>query len=180
MRGENNLIENKTERVLYSRETIQKKVKEMGNKLGEIYKGKNLVVVSLLKGSFIFTADLTREMDIPLEVEFMTTESYGSGEYSSGNVKILQDIRGDIEGKNVLIVDDIIDTGNTLVKVIEHLKKKNPSSIEVCVMLDKPSRRQIDISPDYVGYVIPDVFIVGYGLNYGDYYRNTPYIFTFE
>ncbi len=174
------MIENKKEKVLYSRETIQKRVKEMGNELGEIYKGKNLVVVSLLKGSFVFTADLTREMDIPLEVEFMTTESYGSNEFSSGDVKILQDIRGEIEGKNVLIVDDIIDTGNTLVKVIEHLKKKNPSSIKVCVMLDKPSRRQIDISPDYVGYEIPDVFIVGYGLNYGDYYRNTPYIFTFE
>lgn len=180
MRGENNLIENKKEKILYGRETIQKRVKEMGYELGEIYRGKNLVVVSLLKGAFVFTADLTREMDIPLEVEFMTTASYGNNEFSSGDVKILQDISGDIEGKHVLIVDDIIDTGNTLVRVIEHLQKKNPSSIKVCVMLDKPSRRQIDITPDYVGYEIPDVFIVGYGLNYGNYYRNTPYIFTFE
>ena len=174
------MIDNKKEKVLYARETIQKRVEEMGKELGEIYKGKNLVVVSLLKGSFVFTADLTREMDIPLEVEFMTTASYGNSEISSGDVEILQDIRADIEGKHVLIVDDIIDTGHTLVRVIEHLQKKNPTSIKVCVMLDKPSRRQIDISPDYVGYEIPDVFIVGYGLNYGNYYRNTPYIFTFE
>jgi len=180
VRGENNLIENKKEKILYSREMIQKRVKEMGIELGGFYSGKDLVVISLLKGSFVFTADLTREMDIPLEVEFMTTASYGNNEFSSGEVKILQDVRGDIEGKDVLIVDDIIDTGHTLSKVIEHLEKKNPSSIKVCVMLDKPSRRQIEIIPDYVGYEIPDVFIVGYGLNYGNYYRNTPYIFTFE
>jgi len=174
------LIDNKKEKVLYERETIKKRVGELGKELGKNYKGKDLVVVSLLKGSFVFTADLTREMDIPLEVDFMTTASYGNSEISSGDVKILQDIRSDIEGKDVLIVDDIIDTGHTIVRVIDHLKEKKPNSIKVCVMLDKPSRRQIDISPDYVGYEIPDVFIVGYGLNYGKYYRNTPYIFTFE
>ncbi len=174
------MIDNKKEKVLYERETIKKRVGELGKELGKVYKGKDLVVVSLLKGSFVFTADLTREMDIPLEVDFMTTASYGNSEISSGDVKILQDIRSDIEGKDVLIVDDIIDTGHTIVRVIDHLKEKKPNSIKVCVMLDKPSRRQIDISPDYVGYEIPDVFIVGYGLNYGKYYRNTPYIFTFE
>ncbi len=174
------MIDNKKEKVLYERETIKKRVGELGKELGKNYKGKDLVVVSLLKGSFVFTADLTREMDIPLEVDFMTTASYGNSEISSGDVKILQDIRSDIEGKDVLIVDDIIDTGHTIVRVIDHLKEKKPNSIKVCVMLDKPSRRQIDISPDYVGYEIPDVFIVGYGLNYGKYYRNTPYIFTFE
>lgn len=174
------MIDNKKEKVLFSRQEIDSRVKELGRELTDIYKGKKLVIVSLLRGSFIFTADLVREMDLPLEVEFMTTESYGHSEFSSGEVKILQDVRGSLEGKEVLIVDDIIDTGNTLKKVIKHLQGKKPSSIRVCVMLDKPSRREVELEPDYVGYEIPDVFIVGYGLNYGDHYRNIPYIFTFE
>src|SRR5690554_1728473 len=152
----------------------------MGKELSQQYKGRDLVIVSLLRGSFVFTADLSRELSIPVEIEFMTTASYGNEEVSSGNVKILQDVRGSLKGKDVLIVDDIIDTGHTLKKVIEHLEEKEPNSIKVCVMLDKPSRRQVDLEPDYVGYEIPDVFIVGYGLNYGDYFRNIPYIFTFE
>lgn len=174
------MIENKKEKVLYSREDIDSRVKEMGKELSEIYRNKKLVIVSLLRGSFIFTADLVRELDIPVEIEFMTTASYGNEEVSSGDVKILQDIRGSLEGKEVLIVDDIIDSGHTISRVIKHLEGKKPDSIKVCVMLDKPSRRQVDLEPDYVGYVIPDVFIVGYGLNYGEYFRNIPYIFTFE
>ncbi|MGM0396254.1 MAG: hypoxanthine phosphoribosyltransferase [Bacillota bacterium] len=173
-------MENKNEKILFSREEIDKRVKELGQQLSGQYKGKNLVIVSLLKGSFVFTADLARELSIPVEIEFMTTESYGKEEISSGLVKILQDVRGSLKGKDVLIVDDIIDTGHTLKKVIEHLETKEPDSINVCVMLDKPSRRQVELEPDYVGYEIPDVFIVGYGLNYGDFYRNVPYIFTFE
>jgi len=174
------LIDNKKEKILYSRDEIDVRVKEMGKELSQQYKGRDLVIVSLLKGSFVFTADLSRELSIPVEIEFMTTASYGNEEVSSGNVKILQDVRGSLKGKDVLIVDDIIDTGHTLKKVIEHLEEKEPNSIKVCVMLDKPSRRQVDLEPDYVGYEIPDVFIVGYGLNYGDYFRNIPYIFTFE
>ncbi len=174
------MIENKKEKVLYSREEIDYRVKELGKELSEVYRGKKLVVVSLLRGSFIFTADLVRELDIPVEIEFMTTASYGNEEISSGDVKILQDVRGELVGKEVLIVDDIIDSGHTISKVIKHLEGKNPNTIKVCVMLDKPSRRQVELEPDYVGYEIPDVFIVGYGLNYGEYYRNIPYIFTFE
>jgi len=174
------LIDNKKEKILFSRDEIDKRVKELGLELSDIYKDRDLVIVSLLKGSFVFTADLSRELSIPVEIEFMTTASYGNEEVSSGIVKILQDVRGSLKGKDVLIVDDIIDTGHTLKKVIEHLEEKEPDSIKVCVMLDKPSRRQVDLEPDYVGYVIPDLFIVGYGLNYGDYYRNIPYIFTFE
>lgn len=174
------MIDNKKEKILYSRDEIDVRVKEMGKELSQQYKGRDLVIVSLLKGSFVFTADLSRELSIPVEIEFMTTASYGNEEVSSGNVKILQDVRGSLKGKDVLIVDDIIDTGHTLKKVIEHLEEKEPNSIKVCVMLDKPSRRQVDLEPDYVGYEIPDVFIVGYGLNYGDYFRNIPYIFTFE
>lgn len=174
------MIENKKEKVLYSREEIDYRVKELGKELSEVYRGKKLVVVSLLRGSFIFTADLVRELDIPVEIEFMTTASYGNEEISSGDVKILQDVRGELVGKEVLIVDDIIDSGHTISKVIKHLEEKKPNTIKVCVMLDKPSRRQVELEPDYVGYEIPDVFIVGYGLNYGEYYRNIPYIFTFE
>jgi hypoxanthine phosphoribosyltransferase len=174
------LIDNKKEKILFSREEIDIRVKEMGKELSQQYKDRDLVIVSLLRGSFIFTADLSRELSIPVEIEFMTTASYGNEEVSSGVVKILQDVRGSLKGKDVLIVDDIIDTGHTLKKVIEHLEEKEPDSIKVCVMLDKPSRRQVELEPDYVGYEIPDVFIVGYGLNYGDYFRNIPYIFTFE
>lgn len=174
------MFEDKKEKILFTREEINSRVKEMGREISEAYRGKNVVVVSLLRGSFIFTSDLVREMDIPVEIDFMTTASYGHAEITSGNVEILQDIRGAIKGKNILIVDDIIDSGHTLLKVAEHLKTMEPESIKICVMLDKPSRRQVDLSPDYVGYEIPDVFIVGYGLNFGDYYRNIPYIFTFE
>ncbi len=131
-------------------------------------------------GSFIFTADLVRELSVPVEIDFMTTSSYGHSEVSSGNVDIINDIRASIKGKDVLIVDDIMDSGFTLKNVIEHLESKEPNSIKICVMLDKPSRRKVDLEPNFVGFSIPDVFIVGYGLNYGDYYRNIPYIFTFE
>ncbi|HMM69240.1 hypoxanthine phosphoribosyltransferase [Gudongella oleilytica] len=180
MKGETDLFEDKKEKVLISRDEISNRVREMGKEISKDYRGKDLVIVSLLRGSFIFTADLAREMDIPVEIEFMTTASYGHAEISSGRVEILQDIRGEIKGKSVLIVDDIIDSGHTLLKVMEHLEEREPASIKICVMLDKPSRRQVDLVPDYVGYEIPDVFIVGYGLNYGDHYRNIPYIFTFE
>ncbi len=170
----------KRERTLYDRHSISTRVKELGEVLSKEYEDKNLLVVSLLRGSFIFTADLVRELSIPVEVDFMTTASYGHDEVSSGNVEILHDIRADVEGKDILIVDDIIDSGYTLKKVKEVLSEKNPSSVKICVMLDKPSRRKVDLQPDFVGFSIPDVFIVGYGLNYGDHYRNIPYIFTFD
>ncbi len=180
MKGEIILDASSKERTLYSREDISKRVKELGTILSEEYKGKDLLVISLLRGSFIFTADLVRELTIPVEVDFMTTASYGHDEISSGNVEIVHDLRADISGKEILIVDDIIDSGYTLKKVKDFLNLKNPNSIKICVMLDKPSRRKVEINPDYVGFTIPDVFIVGYGLNYGDHYRNIPYIFTFD
>ncbi|MDG2764770.1 hypoxanthine phosphoribosyltransferase [Vibrio parahaemolyticus] len=170
----------KKERVLFSRDEIAERIKEMGIEISNYYKNDEIVVISLLRGSFIFAADIVREIKSPVEVDFMTTASYGDAEESSGKVDIIQDIRANIKDRDVLIVDDIIDTGNTLLKVIEHLQKKSPRSIKICVMLDKPSRRKVDLQPDFAGFVIPDVFIVGYGLNYGNYYRNIPYIFTFE
>lgn len=170
----------KREKELYSRDAIRTRVKELGEIISNDYKDKDLLVVSLLRGSFIFTSDLVREVFIPVEVDFMTTASYGHDEVSSGNVEIIHDIRTNVEGREVLIVDDIMDSGHTLKLVKEKLQTKNPNSIKICVMLDKPSRRQVDLNPDYVGFSIPDVFIVGYGLNYGDHYRNIPYIFTFD
>lgn len=180
MKGENNLEGNKREKVLFSREEITSRVQELGLELTKEYSDRELVIVSLLRGSFIFAADLVREIDTKVEVDFITTASYGDEEISSGIVNIVHDLRSNIEGKDVVIVDDIIDSGFTLKKVKEHLQAKNPNSIKICVMLDKPSRRQVNLSPDFVGFSIPDVFIVGYGLNYGSHYRNIPYIFTFE
>ncbi len=174
------MLENKKEKILYTREEINERVKELGASLTKEYENKNLLVVSLLRGSFVFAADLVREISLPLEVDFMTTASYGHGEISSGNVEIINDIRTKVEGKDILIVDDISDSGYTLKKVKDLLEGKNPKSIKICVMLDKPSRRKVDLEPDFVGFEIPDLFIVGYGLNYGDHYRNIPYIFSFE
>ena len=171
---------NKKEKILYSRQDIDTRVKELGEIISENYKGKDLVVVSLLRGSFIFTSDLIRELSIPVEVDFMTTASYGHGEISTGDVEIIHDIRTSVEGRDVLIVDDIMDSGFTIEKVKKQLEDKNPKGVEVCVMLDKPSRRKVDLDPDFVGFSIDDVFIVGYGLNYGDHYRNIPYIFTYD
>ncbi len=180
MKGEKILELNKREKVLFSRDDILRRVQELGVELTKEYSGKDLVVVSLLRGSFIFAADLVREIQTKVEIDFITTASYGHEEVSSGVVNIVHDLRSNIEGKDVLIVDDIIDSGYTLKKVKEHLETKNPNSVKICVMLDKPSRRKVDLSPDYCGFSIPDVFIVGYGLNYGPHYRNIPYIFTFE
>lgn len=171
---------NKRERVLFDRHEISERVKELGREISDAYKDKDLVVISLLRGSFIFSSDLVREISIPVEIDFLTTASYGNEEVSSGVVDIVYDLRANIEGKDVLIVDDIADSGWTLKRVIEHLEKKNPKSIQICVMLDKPSRRQVELKPNFIGFTIPDVFIVGYGLNYGNYYRNIPYIFTFD
>ncbi len=168
------------EKTLYSRKDIDSRVKELGAIISESYKGKDLLVISLLRGSFIFAADLIRELSIPVEVDFMTTASYGHGEVSTGNVEIIHDIRTNAKGRDVLIVDDIMDSGFTIQKVKKRIEEKGPNSVEVCVMLDKPSRRKVDLNPDFVGFSIPDVFIVGYGLNYGDHYRNIPYIFTFD
>ncbi|MBZ2175591.1 hypoxanthine phosphoribosyltransferase [Schnuerera sp. xch1] len=171
---------NKKPKILFDEDEIAKRVKELGKGISNDYKGDNIVVISLLRGSFVFAADLVRALHVPVNVDFMTTSSYGHSETSSGIVEIINDIRTDIKGKHVLIVDDIMDSGNTMKEVVEYIGEEEPKSIKVCVMLDKPSRREADITPDYVGFTIPDVFIVGYGLNYGDYYRNIPYIFTFD
>lgn len=173
-------IENKVREVVLSKEEIATRVAELGKVLSEDYKDKNLLAISLLKGSFIFAADLVREVKIPVRIEFMTTSSYGHGEETTGVLKVVQDIKDEsLEGFDVLIVDDITDSAITMTGVIEHLKTKNPRSIKSCVLLDKPSRRKVAYEADYVGFEIPDKFIVGYGLNYGDYFRNEDHVFAF-
>lgn len=171
-------IETKKWEVLCSEEQISERLKELGAKISEDYKDKNLMVVSLLKGSFIFCADLVRNITVPVKIEFMTTSSYGHGEESTGKINVVADINTDLDGYDVLIVDDITDTALTMSHVMSHLKGKNPSSIKCCVLLDKPSRRKVKLVPDYCGFTIEDKFVVGYGLNFGDYYRNIPYVFN--
>lgn len=170
----------KIENVLFNEEQISNRIKEMGEVISKDYEGKDLIVVSLLRGSFIFAADLVRAISIPVQVDFMTTASYGHSEESTGHVALIHDLMSEIKDKDVLIVDDIIDSGRTLNVVKEMLKERDPRSLKVCTLLDKPSRRTVDINADYVGFEIEDLFIVGYGLNYKDHYRNIPYIFTFD
>ena len=134
--------------ILFSEEDIKNRIKELGSELTRDYKGKDVLVISLLRGSFIFCADLIRKMDLELEVDFLTTASYGHGEKSSGKVDIISDIRAKAEGRDVLIVDDIVDSGHTLKAVVEHIKNKNPKSLKTCVLLDKPSRREVEVEAD--------------------------------
>lgn len=173
-------MEKKKRNILLSEEQIKSQVAVVGEKITKDYEGKKLYVLSLLRGSFIFAADLVRAIDVPTVIGFMTTSSYGHSETSTGTVKVVNDIPDNIEGYDVLIVDDIVDTGITMDFVVNHVKKLGANSVKTCVLLDKPSRRKVDITPDYSCFEIEDLFVVGYGLNYGDYYRNVPYIFNWE
>ncbi|HHL2032834.1 hypoxanthine phosphoribosyltransferase [Clostridium perfringens] len=173
-------MEDKNRNILLSEEQIKEQIAIVGRKLTEDYKDKNLYVLSLLRGSFIFAADLVRAIDTKAQIGFMTTSSYGHGEESTGIVKVVNDIPDNIEGLDVLIVDDIIDSGITMDFVINHVKSLGAKSVKTCTLLDKPSRRKVDLKPDYCCFEIEDLFVVGYGLNYGDHYRNIPYIFNWE
>ncbi len=163
--------------VLYSREELSEIVKKMGRQISEDYKDKKLLLVSILKGSVIITADLMREISIPAEIDFMSVSSYGGDTKSSGRVRIIKDLDKDIEGYDVLLVEDILDSGRTLSYLINILQSRNPASIKICTMFDKPERREIkDIKADYVGGTVPDEFIVGYGLDFDQKYRNLPFV----
>ncbi|MTI95526.1 MAG: hypoxanthine phosphoribosyltransferase [Firmicutes bacterium] len=162
--------------VLLDQDTIRSKVRELGTTLARDYAGKRPVVVCVLKGALMFVADLVREMQIPLEVDFMAVSSYGASTQSSGVVRILKDLDTSIQGRDVLIVEDIIDTGLTLHYLLNNLRSRKPASLKICTLLDKPSRRQVQISPEYKGFEIEDKFVVGYGLDFDETYRNLPYI----
>ncbi len=171
----NNMFDD-IERILISEEELSNIVKDLGSKISEDYKGKNLLLVSVLKGSVVFMADLMREITIPCNIDFMAVSSYGAGTKSSGVVKIIKDLDSSIEGKDLLIVEDILDSGRTLNYIKEILLARNPKTIKICTLFDKPERRDVDLYADYIGTKVPNEFIVGYGLDYGEYYRNLPYI----
>jgi len=173
-------MENKKINVLISEEQIEKRVAELGKEISKEYEGKNLYVLSLLRGSFIFAADLVRHITVPTKIGFMTTSSYGHAEESTGTVKVVNDIPDNIEGYDVLVVDDIVDTGITMEYVMKHVEALGAASVSCAVLLDKPERRRVDLKPDFCCFEIPDVFVVGYGLNYGDHFRNIPYVFNWE
>ena len=164
------------EEVLISKEQLAAKVAELGAQISKDYEGEELVLIGILKGSVPFMADLMRAITLDVEMDFMSVSSYGSGTKSSGVVRILKDLDSDIAGKNVLIVEDIIDSGLTLAYLKEYLAKRNPKSIKIVTMLSKPARRKADLEADYTGFVIDDMFIVGYGLDIDQKYRNLPYI----
>lgn len=166
--------------VMISEKEIKQRIAELGREITEHYRpreGKHdLVLIGLLKGSFIFMADLCREIEVPHEVDFMTVSSYGNGMTSTRDVKIIKDLDEDIRGKDVLIVEDIIDSGNTLNRVSEILSLREPASISICTLLDKPSRREVDVPVEWIGYSIEDKFVIGYGIDYAQRYRHLPYI----
>jgi len=162
--------------ILYTEEQLKDITKELGKKISQDYQGKELILVGILKGSILFMADLIRAVTIPCTMDFMAVSSYGSSSESSGIVRILKDLDFVIENKNVLIVEDIIDSGTTLSYLIDYLKRRNPQSLEIACLLNKPDRRKVDISVKYTGFEVPDFFLVGYGLDYAENYRNLPYI----
>ena len=164
------------ESILYSEEQLRQRVKELGGQITADYAGKEPVLASVLRGSYIFMADLTRVIDLPVTVDFMAVSSYGAGTKSSGQVEIKKDLSDSIEGRDLIIVEDILDSGNTLFYLMEILKARKPASIRICTLMDKPDRRTQPIVADYVGFTIPDAFVVGYGLDYDEKYRNLPYV----
>lgn len=162
--------------VLISEEDIRKRISEMAAELSEKYKGEEVLLVGILTGSVFFLAELAQKMTIPVEIDFMAASSYGSGTESSGRVLITKDLARSIEGDHVIIVEDIVDTGQTLHLLTEMLIERNPASLELAVLLNKPSRRKVCLDADYVGFDIPDAFVVGWGLDYDQKYRDLPYI----
>lgn len=164
------------ESVLFSEEELKQRVRELGARITADYAGKEPVLVSVLRGSYIFMADLTRSIDLPCTVDFMSVSSYGSGTTSSGQVQITKDLSDDIEGRDVIVVEDILDSGNTLYYLLQILQARKPASVRLCTLLDKPDRRVKEVAVSYSGFTIPDAFVVGYGLDYAEKYRNLPYI----
>lgn len=167
---------NDIQEILISEEEIQAKIKELGQQLSAEYEGRDPLVICVLKGAFIFMADLVKNITVPIELDFMAVSSYGASTKSSGVVKIIKDLDQSVEGRDVLIVEDIIDSGLTLSYLIDLLENRKAKSISVVTLFDKPVRRTVDLQADYKGFVLPDAFVVGYGLDYAEHYRNLPYI----
>jgi len=164
------------ESVLFENDEIQARIKELGAAISKDYEGEHPVMIAVLKGSFIFMADLVRTMDMPCQIEFLGVSSYGNKSETTGAVRITRDLEGDIEGKHVIVVEDILDSGLTLSYLLGYLQNRQPKSMEICALLDKPERRRVEVIPRYKGFTIPDTFVVGYGLDFSERYRNLPYI----
>ncbi|MCF0135647.1 MAG: hypoxanthine phosphoribosyltransferase [Lachnospiraceae bacterium] len=169
-------MEQDVDQILISEEEIAKRVKEMGEQITRDYEGKPLILVGILKGANIFMADLARTVRGKVQLDFMVASSYGNGAVSSGQLKIVKDLPGDLTGKHILLVEDIIDTGLTLSKLQSYLLERGASSVKLCTFLDKPDHRKTVVDVDYVGFKVPDEFIIGYGIDYAEFYRNLPYI----
>ena len=162
--------------VLFSEEQLDRRVREIAAQIEKDYEGKEIMLISVLRGSFVFMADLCRRIDLPCTLDFMSVSSYGKGTSSSGQVQITKDLSSDISGKHIILVEDILDSGNTLSDLLKLLEQRNPASIRLCTLLDKPDRRVKQVEVHYSGFSIPDAFVVGYGLDYAEKYRNMPYI----
>ena len=169
-------MKNDIQEVLFSEAQLDAKVSELGARISKDYEGKNPLIVSVLKGSYVFMADLTRKITIPCNIDFMAVSSYGNGTKSTGEVQIIKDIGSKIDGRDLIIVEDILDSGVTLSFLMKILKARGANSIRLCTLLSKPERRKVDVPIDYLGFEIPDEFVVGYGLDYAEKYRNLPYI----
>ena len=170
------MLEQDIERVLFTEEELKARVAEIAARIDKDYAGKEPMLISVLRGSFIFMADLARAITLPCTVDFMAVSSYGSGTTSSGQVKITKDLSESIEGRDIIVVEDILDSGNTLSYLFRLLQARHPASVRLCTLLDKPSRRTKPITADYTGFTVDDLFVVGYGLDYAEKYRNLPYI----
>lgn len=164
------------EEVLYDEGQLREKIKEMGESISKDYEGKDLILIGVLKGSVIFMSDLLKEITIPCMMDFMAVSSYGNNSTTSGVVRILKDLDYEIENKHVIIVEDIVDTGTTLRYLVDYLRRRNPASIEIAALLNKKEARMVDVDSKYTGFVVKDKFLVGYGLDYAEKYRNLPYI----
>ncbi|MBC8061502.1 MAG: hypoxanthine phosphoribosyltransferase [Clostridiaceae bacterium] len=169
-------VKNDIKEVLLTESDLKSKISQLGKIISKDYEGRDLVLIGVLKGSVMFMSDLMKEIEIPCSMDFMAVSSYGNSTKSTGVVRILKDLDFEIEGKDVLIVEDIIDTGVTLKYLVEYLKARKPNSLEVCCLLNKQERRKADISAKYLGFEVPDFFLVGYGLDYAEKYRNLPFI----
>ena len=167
---------NDVEKVLLSEEQLSQKIAELGEEISKDYQGKEIVAICVLKGAILFMADLARAVKVPMALDFMAVSSYGNGTSTSGTVRILKDLDNSIEGKHVLVVEDIIDNGVTLKYLLKNLKSRKPASIKLCTLLNKPERRRVEVDIDYCGFTVPDYFLVGYGLDYAEKYRNLPFI----
>ena len=167
------MVEIKT---LIDEEKLNKRISEIAKQIEEEYKGKEITLICILKGSIFFTVDLARKINEDIKIEFIRVSSYGEGTESTGEIKMKLDLKDSIQGKDVIVIEDIIDTGRTLSYLLEYLKMKKPNSLKLCALLDKPDRRKIDVKVDYTGFQIPDKFVVGYGLDWDEKYRNLPYI----